>query len=128
MFHSSVDIEIKEHILNSFVKPSHLRVVIATVAFGMGINCNDVHQVIHVGPPEDIECYIQETSRAGQDGGESLVLLMLIKEIRMILINANMQNYIISTTCRRECLFHKFEGYNPSKTTSCLCCDVLYAV
>ena len=65
-------------------------VVIATVAFGMGINCNDVHKVIHVGPPEDIECYTQETSRAGQDGGESLVLLMLIKEIRMIQINANM--------------------------------------
>jgi len=50
MFHSSVDIEIKEHILKSFCKPSHLRVFIATVAFGIGIDCNDVHQVFHVSP------------------------------------------------------------------------------
>ena len=123
MFHSSVDIEIKEHILKSFCKPSHLRVVIATVAFGMGIDCNDVRQVFHVGPPEDIECYIQETGRAGRDGSNSLALLMLIKEIRMISIDDNMKNYISSTTCRRDCLFCNFEGYHPIKAV-CLCCDV----
>ncbi|XP_065905622.1 ATP-dependent DNA helicase RecQ-like [Dysidea avara] len=124
MFHSSVDVEIKEHILKSFTKPSHLRVVIATVAFGMGIDCNDVHQVFHVGPPEDIECYIQETGRAGRDGDKSLALLMLIKEIRMIHIDPSMRNYITSSTCRRDCLFQNFEGYNPIKSTPCLCCDV----
>ena len=124
MFHSSVDCEIKEYILMSFSKPSHLRVVIATVAFGMGINCNDVRQVFHVGPPENIESYIQETGPAGRDGGESLALLMLIKNIRIIHVDANMRNYITGTTCRRDCLFQDFEGYSPIKTTSCICCDI----
>ena len=61
MFHSSVDIEIKENILLNFSKPSQLRIVISTVAFGMGIDCPDVRQIVHLGPPEDVESYIQET-------------------------------------------------------------------
>ena len=80
MFHSSIDVEIKESILVSFTKPSQLRVVIATVALGMGIDCADVRQVFQVGPPEDLECYIQETSRAGRDGGHSLAVLMMIRK------------------------------------------------
>ena len=84
MFHSSIDVEIKESILASFTKPSQLRVVIATVAFGMGIDCADVRQVFHVGPPEDVECYIQETGRAGRDGGHSLAVLMMIKGIKSV--------------------------------------------
>ena len=38
-----------------------LRVVIATVAFGMGIDCRNVTQVIHMLPPPDVESYVQET-------------------------------------------------------------------
>ena len=40
-----------------------LRIVCATVAFGMGLDCTDVCQVIHVGAPDDVESYIQETGR-----------------------------------------------------------------
>ena len=123
MFHSSIDVEIKESILASFTKPSQLRVVIATVAFGMGIDCADVRQVFHVGPPEDIECYIQETGRAGRDGGHSLAVLMMIKGIKSIHVDANMRSYISSTTCRRHNLFCNFEGYVHSDT-NCLCCDI----
>ena len=42
-----------------------LRVVIATVAFGMGIDCPDVREVIHWGVPEDAEMYVQENGRGG---------------------------------------------------------------
>ncbi len=42
-----------------------LHVVIATVAFGMGIDCPDVREVIHWGVPEDAEMYVQESGRGG---------------------------------------------------------------
>ena len=92
MFHSSVDAEIKESILASFMRASLLRIVIATAAFGMGIDCADVYQICHVGPPEDKESYIQETGRAGRDGSHSLALLMVIKGIHMCHTNASMHS------------------------------------
>ena len=76
MYHSSVDEEIKENILKLFSTPTHLRIIITTVAFGMGIDCQDVRQIVHVGPPEDVESYIQETGRAGCDGLQSIAVLV----------------------------------------------------
>ena len=54
MYHSCTDPVVKESISNLFTKNSRLRVLVATVVFGMGIDCSDVRQVIHVGPPEDV--------------------------------------------------------------------------
>ena len=78
MFHSCTDLEIKDHILHFFSKPSHLRIVIATVTFGMGVDCPDVHQIMHIGAPDNVESYIQETGRAGRDGMLSVAVLLLI--------------------------------------------------
>ena len=50
------------------MKESPLRIVIATIAFGMGINCPDVQHVIHWGIPADAEMYMQESGRGGRDG------------------------------------------------------------
>ena len=56
---------VKESILQSYCKPGGtLRVIIATVPFGMGLDCPDVRKVIHWGPSSDIEQYLQETGRA----------------------------------------------------------------
>lgn len=55
MYHSSNDSVVKEIVVDHLSKNSNLRVVIATVAFGMGIDCQDVRQVIHLGPPDDVE-------------------------------------------------------------------------
>ena len=85
MYHSRIDSVVKESICDLFTKNSHLRVVVANIAFGMGIGCPDVRQVVHVGPPEDVESYIQETGRAGQDGKESLAALLIPKGIRYIM-------------------------------------------
>ena len=45
-----------------------MRVVVATIAFGMGLDSPNVHKIIHWGAPDKIAMYIQETGRGGRDG------------------------------------------------------------
>ena len=68
VFTSYTDELTKSKISELLVKSSQLRIAIATVAFGMGIDCLDVHEIIHFGPPDNVESYIQETGRAGRNG------------------------------------------------------------
>ncbi len=76
MYMSCTEEIVKESIVNLFTSNSILRVVIATVAFGMGVDCHDIRQVIHYGSPNDIESYIQQTGRAGRDSLPSLAVLV----------------------------------------------------
>ena len=58
----------KEEILQEFVKcDTSLRIIVATTAFGMGIDCPDIAQVIHWGPLHTIEEYVQESGRGGRN-------------------------------------------------------------
>ena len=126
MFHSCTDSVVKETISDLFTKKSQLRVVVATVtvAFGMGIDCPDVRQVIHVGPPDDIESYIQETGRAGRDGKKSLAVILMSKGVRYAM-DVKMRHYVNNTAaCRRNTLFSDFVGYKHNVHIACLCCDI----
>ena len=75
MFSACTRQDVKDAILQRFSSDSSLRVVVATIAFGMGIDCPDVRRIIHWGPPSDIESYIQETGRAGRDGLPAFAVL-----------------------------------------------------
>lgn len=67
----------KKAVLSLFTKPnSTLRVVIATTAFSMGIDCIDIHQVIHWEAPPNLEQYLQEIGRTGRDRERSTALLI----------------------------------------------------
>ena len=60
---------VKDIILKQFQQPqSVLGVIVATIAFGMGLDCPNVCRIIQWGPPEDLETFVQETGRAGRDG------------------------------------------------------------
>lgn len=72
----TVDMYIKGTIMKQFTKKQNLCILIATVAFGMGIDCPDARQVIHFGPPGDLESYVQKTAQAGRDGLPALALLL----------------------------------------------------
>ena len=58
MYMSCTDPVVKEAIVSAFTKDSKLKIVIATVAFRMGIDCHNVRQIIHLGAPCDIESYV----------------------------------------------------------------------
>ena len=136
MYLSCTDNVVKDAIISNFTNPSHLRVVIATVAFGMGIDCSDVRQVVHLGLSSDIESYVQETGRAGRDGLHAMALL-LRKPRTERYSDKNMQEYVSNVTkCRRDMLFEKFDGYSQShhvdhddddRAPFCRCCDVCWA-
>ena len=76
IYTSVTDKEVQDSIIASFCKSdTPLRVLICTIAFGMGLDCQDVVQVIHWGPASNLEAYMQECGRAGRNGNASSALL-----------------------------------------------------
>jgi ATP-dependent DNA helicase RecQ len=74
-YHAGLDAEVRERVQRMF-QQSEIDVVVATIAFGMGIDKADIRTVIHAGLPATVEGYYQEIGRAGRDGEASRTILM----------------------------------------------------
>ena len=129
MYFAGTDDDIRKRILNNFTTKSPLRIVIATIAFGLGVDCPDTHVIVHVGPPSDIESYVQQVGRAGRDGSESFAFLLTSAKLETH-CDKQMLNYLHNNnkTCRRDLLYNDFNMYTHSRVNNgCNCCDTCLA-
>ena len=127
MYCKCTEASVKETIIKSFCDPKgKLRVVIATIAFGMGLDCQNVRQTILWGAPSDVEAMIQQTGRAGRDGYLSCALLMHCKGDRHLVSKSMQQFCQKSDECRRHMLFCGFDNFERinKPCMPCRCCDV----
>lgn len=101
--------ECKEAVLKEFISDkTHLRIVVATSAFGMGIDCPDIGQVIHWGSPSLLEEFVQESGRAGRNSKPCHSVLAFHK-LRHNVVSLEMAQYADNTTlCRRRLLYQNF--------------------
>ena len=130
MFTACTHPTVKESILYSVTdSDGTLRVIIATIAFGMGLDCPNIRRVIHWGPSSDVESYLQETGRAGRDGQSATATLFYTNVDLGQIADASIKEYCRNrTTCRREMLLREFDSpADPSVHTvhsACACCEL----
>jgi ATP-dependent DNA helicase RecQ len=125
MFFTGTDPDVKSRIVVNFTKPSPLRLVICTIAFGMGIDTSDVRLVIHYGGSSDVESYVQEVGRAGRDGNDSYAVLLYTGKLLRNSSEAMKKYAQNKAICRRDMLFKDFEEYSHlSLNIGCKCCDI----
>ncbi len=134
-YHAGIDVKRRAAIQDEFLQ-GKVDVMVATIAFGMGIDKPDVRFIIHYDVPKSLENYYQETGRAGRDGKESTcVLFFSLKDIQKLEnFNKNkllsekksantllheIKSYVLSGVCRTRQILHYFGETYPDTCQNC---------
>jgi ATP-dependent DNA helicase RecQ len=138
-YHAGMEKEQRARHQEMFLRDD-VKIMVATIAFGMGIDKSNVRYVVHMDLPKNIESYYQETGRAGRDGLESEALLYytyadVSKMKKFVEIEGNaeqtriylkkldqMAAYGDLVTCRRQYLLNYFDEPAPSYCGNCDIC------
>ena len=121
MLHSCSPPSNKEVVLKSFQDPKGvIRILVATIAFGMGVDCRAVHRTIHFGPSKNLEAFVQES---GRDGKPS-VSYLLYHGLLLTHVEKDIRNFIHTKDRRRKFLLKEFNDTSAHTTVvDHLCCD-----
>jgi superfamily II DNA helicase RecQ len=130
-FHSQQTTRMKEEIISEITKEnSTIRVLFATTALGMGVNAPHVNHVIHIGPPSNLESYLQEIGRAGRCGQPAVATLYFNNSdvaAHKTNIDGSMKMYCQSSNvCLRKMLLEYFGFSNVKQKRCCCICDGHY--
>jgi ATP-dependent DNA helicase RecQ len=107
-YHAGLSARVRRRVLRAFLA-DQVHVIVATSAFGMGIDKPDVRQVLHWGPPPTIEAYYQEAGRAGRDGAHAeCVVLWRRADFGWGNISPQMRHYVEARTNHRAIILEYF--------------------